>query len=102
MSTQGLASPIRLFSVSVQWLIQIILLCGLLFSMQVNAAVDVKAEAITVSDEMIATQRADKRSPPVDKAHVADNAALNIPESTDSPIPSPAPLLVKTSPIIGC
>ncbi len=101
MSTQGLASPIRLFSVSVQWLIQIILLCGLLFSMQVNAAVAVKAEAITVSDEMIATQRADKRSPPVDKAHVADNAALNIPESTDSPIPSPTPLLVKTSPIIA-
>ncbi|CAM2855395.1 amidohydrolase family protein [Moritella viscosa] len=81
MSTQGLASPIRLFSFSVQWFIQIILLCGLLFSMQVNA---VEASAITVSDEMIATQLTDKQSQPVDIAHVADNAALKTPIIADT------------------
>lgn len=44
MSTQGLASPIRTFSVFVQWVMQITLLCGLLFSVSVDAA-DTQASA---------------------------------------------------------
>jgi len=69
--------------------------------MQVNATVAVKAEAITVSDEMIATQLTDKQSPPVDVAHVVDEAVLQIPASTDLTKQSPIPLSVKKSPIIA-
>ncbi|QUM85912.1 amidohydrolase family protein [Moritella sp. 28] len=101
MSTQGLASPIQLFSVSVQWFIQIILLCSLLFSMHVNATVAVEGAAITVSDELIATQLADKQSQPVGIAHAIDNAALKEPVSSDLSIQNPTTLLVKTLPIIA-
>ncbi|PKH07959.1 amidohydrolase family protein [Moritella sp. Urea-trap-13] len=94
MSTQGLTSPIQSFSVFVQWVMQVTLLCGLLFSLQVNATATVKAETNTVPNELTtATPPKDNETPKVSDIKAADKTVLQAPMEV--------PLPIKAQPVIA-
>ena len=106
MSTQGLASPIRSFSVFLQWVMKITLLCGLLFSMQVHATATVKAESNIDLNELTVTplkanQSKINQSKTVDTAPAVGNAVLQTPAAIDLPIQNIAALPVKILPVIA-
>lgn len=94
MSTQGLSSPIQSFSVFVQWVMQVTLLCGLLFSLQVNATATVKAETNTVPNELTtATPSKDNETAIIGDTKVVDE--------TPSQTPIEVPLPVKARSVIA-
>jgi len=105
MSTQGFASPIRSFSVFVQWLMQITLLCGLLLGMQANAndmaKIEAKIVSSTVSGEVAATPLKANQSQTVDTKKIVDDADLQTPTPIDLPIKSAVVLPIKALSVIA-
>ncbi|MFT5808924.1 MAG: putative amidohydrolase YtcJ [Moritella dasanensis] len=94
MSTQGLSSPIQSFSFFVQWVMQVTLLCGLLFSLQVNATATVKAETNTVSNELTTAT-------PSKDNEIAIIADTKVVDETPSQTPIEVPLPVKAQSVIA-
>ncbi|EDM66924.1 hypothetical protein PE36_18264 [Moritella sp. PE36] len=105
MSTQGFVSPIQSFSVFVQWLMQITLLCGLLLGIQAHAHEMANTEANivsnTVSDETAATPLTANKANTVETTKGIDNAGVQTPDSSDLPLKSAEVSPIKVLPVIA-
>ena len=101
MSTQGFVSPIQSFSVFVQWLMQITLLCSLLLGIQAHAHEMANIVSNTVSDEAAATPSKVNKSNTVETTKVVDNTGVKTPDSSDSPLKNTEVSPIKVLPVIA-
>ncbi|MDX2319906.1 MAG: amidohydrolase family protein [Moritella sp.] len=104
MSTQGLTSPIRWFSVFVQWVMQVTLLCGLLFSLQVHATdkAEVNTSLNAAPNELTTTPLSEDQAKTKTLAatQVADSDVLPTPSPTDSAIQTTTNASIKSTTVV--